>query len=99
MLCQRIRLPRLEPRTWLRCNLRCSIELRATSALQQLASLPLLPQQTSLAVVAQLGERKTEDLEVPCSIHGRSKWNALFYPKLQYPAEESVVITHWLDEE
>ena len=26
----------------------------------------------SLASIAQLGERKTEDLEAPCSIHGRS---------------------------
>ena len=26
-----------------------------------------------LASIAQLGERKTEDLKVPCSIHGRSK--------------------------
>ena len=24
------------------------------------------------ASIAQLGERKTEDLEAPCSIHGRS---------------------------
>jgi hypothetical protein len=29
-----------------------------------------------LASIAQLGERKTEDLEAPCSIHGRSN---LFY--------------------
>jgi hypothetical protein len=39
------------------------------------------------AAVAQLGERQTEDLEVPCSIHGRGKegrgmirnglWNAM----------------------
>ena len=27
------------------------------------------------ASIAQLGERKTEDLEAPCSIHGRSSMN------------------------
>ncbi len=26
-----------------------------------------------IAVVAQLGERQTEDLKVPCSIHGDGK--------------------------
>ena len=28
------------------------------------------------ASIAQLGERKTEDLEAPCSIHGRSMRNS-----------------------
>ena len=27
------------------------------------------------ASIAQLGERKTEDLEAPCSIHGRSRYD------------------------
>ena len=30
----------------------------------------------SRASIAQLGERKTEDLEAPCSIHGRSKYDS-----------------------
>ena len=36
---------------------------------------------TRSASIAQLGERKTEDLEVPCSIHGRSNTLVLFFDK------------------
>ena len=32
-------------------------------------------EQLSAASIAQLGERKTEDLEAPCSIHGRSRYD------------------------
>ena len=31
-----------------------------------------------MASIAQLGERKTEDLKAPCSIHGRSIMFCLF---------------------
>jgi hypothetical protein len=43
------------------------------------------------ASIAQLGERKTEDLEAPCSIHGRSMRKKI--QVLSFNSADGVVVT------
>ena len=43
------------------------------------------------ASIAQLGERNTEDLEAPCSIHGRSMRSKI--QALSFNSADGVVVT------